>query len=115
MLRTLLWDPLEPVATRPLALAQGASLYCYGVDFNKNVSEVFDAQGTIAAAYDYSPYGTATRTGRLVQPVQWSGEMHDEEPALAYYNYCFYNPKDGIWINRDPIAEEGGVEFVRVC
>ena len=108
MLRTLLWDPLEPVATRPLALVQGASLYCYGVDFNKNVSEVFDAQGTIAAAYDYSPYGTATRTGRLVQPVQWSGEMHDEEPALAYYNYRFYNPKDGRWINRDPIAEQGG-------
>ncbi|UQT44846.1 hypothetical protein M5E88_00495 [Akkermansia muciniphila] len=41
----------------PLALVQGASLYCYGVDFNKNVSEVFDAQGTIAAAYDYSPMG----------------------------------------------------------
>ncbi|WP_205575991.1 RHS repeat-associated core domain-containing protein [Akkermansia muciniphila] len=47
-------------------------------------------------------------TGSLVQPVQWSGEMHDEEPALAYYNYRFYNPKDGIWINRDPIAEQGG-------
>ena len=78
------------------------------MDFNKNVSEDFDAQGTIAAAYDYSPYGTATRTGRLVQPVQWSGEMHDEELALAYYNYRFYNPKDGRWINRDPIAEQGG-------
>ncbi len=57
VLRTLLWDPLEPVATRPLALVQGASLYCYGMDFNKNVTEVFDAQGTIATAYDYSPYG----------------------------------------------------------
>ncbi len=99
----------------PLALAQGTSLYCYGVDFNKNVSEVFDAQGTIAAAYDYSPYGTATRTGRLVQPVQWSGEMHDEELALAYYNYRYYNPKDGRWINRDPIAEEGGWNLYGMC
>ena len=43
-----------------------------------------------------------------VQPVQWSSEMHDEEPALAYYNYRFYNPADGRWINRDPIAEQGG-------
>ena len=108
VLRTLLWDPLEPMATRPLALVQGASLYCYGTDFNKNVTEVFDAQGTIAAAYDYSPYGTATRTGRLVQPVQWSGEMHDEESSLVYYNYRYYNPADGRWINRDPIAEQGG-------
>ena len=55
VLGTLLWDSLEEMATRPLALVQGASLYCYGVDFNKNVTEVFDAQGTIAAAYDYSP------------------------------------------------------------
>ena len=54
VLRTLLWDPLEPIATRPLALVQDASLYCYGWDFNKNVTEVFDGQGTVAAAYDLS-------------------------------------------------------------
>ena len=108
VIRTLLWDPLEPTATRPLALVQGASLYCYGMDFNKNVTEVFDAQGTIAAAYDYSPYGAVTSTGSLVQPVQWSGEMHDDDLALVYYNYRYYNPKDGRWINRDPITEQGG-------
>ena len=108
VLRTLLWDPLEPVATRPLALVQAASLYCYGWDFNKNVTEVFDARGTIAATYDYSPYGTVGSTGNLVQPVQWSSEMNDEELALVYYNYRYYNPADGRWINRDPIAEEGG-------
>ena len=108
VLRTLLWDPLEPMATRPLALVQDASLYCYGTDFNKNVSEVFDREGAVAATYDYSPYGAVTGTGSLVQPVQWSSEMHDEEPALAYYNYRFYNPADGRWINRDPIAEQGG-------
>ncbi len=28
VLRTLLWDPLEPMATRLLALVQDASLYC---------------------------------------------------------------------------------------
>ena len=70
VLRTLLWDPLEPVVTRPLALVQDASLYCYGVDFNKNVTEVFDAQGTIAAAYNYSPYGQAAATENFVQPVE---------------------------------------------
>ena len=55
VIRTLLWDPLEPVATRPLALVQNNALYCYGTDFNKNVTEVFNAQGTVVAAYDYSP------------------------------------------------------------
>ncbi len=70
VLGTLLWDSLEEMATRPLALVQGPSLYCYGVDFNKNVTEVFDAQGTIAAAYDYSPYGQAAATENFVQPVE---------------------------------------------
>ena len=70
VLGTLLWDSLEEMATRPLALVQGASLYCYGVDFNKNVTEVFDAQGPIAVAYDYSPYGQAAATENFVQPVE---------------------------------------------
>ena len=108
VLRTLLWDPLEPMATRPLALVQDASLYCYGIDFNKNVAEVFNGEGAIAAAYDYSPYGQVASTGDLVQPVQWSSEMNDEDLELVYYNYRYYNPVDGRWINRDPIAEEGG-------
>ncbi|MFR8608336.1 MAG: RHS repeat domain-containing protein, partial [Akkermansia muciniphila] len=107
VIRTLLWDPLEPVVTRPLALVQDASLYCYGTDFNKNVTEVFDGQGAVAAAYDYSPYGQVVSTGDLVQPVQWSSEMNNGELALVYYNYRYYNPADGRWINRDPIAEEG--------
>ena len=31
-----------------------------------------------------------------VQPVQWSSEMNDEELALVYYNYRYYNPADEI-------------------
>lgn len=113
VLRTLLWDPLEPIATHPLVLVQNNVLYCYGTDFNKNVTEAFDAQGTIAAAYDYSPYGQVTSTGSLVQPAQWSSEMNDGELDLVYYNYRYYNPADGRWITRDPIAEEGGWNLYR--
>ncbi len=60
-----------------------------------NVTDVFDGQGTIAATYDYSPYGIVGSTGNLVQPVQWSSEMNDGKLALVYYNYCYYNPADG--------------------
>ena len=84
VLQTLWWDPLESAATRPLALVQNDVLYCYGIDFDKNVTEVFNGQGTVAATYDYPPYGTVGSTGSLVQPVQWSSEMNDEELALFY-------------------------------
>ena len=93
VLRTLLWDPLEPVASRPLALAQDASLYCYSMDFNKNVTEVFDAQGTIAAAYDYSPYGAVTSTGSLVQPVQGPARCTTKNPPWPITITAFTTPK----------------------
>ena len=51
--------------------------------------------------YKRQPYGQAASTGDLVQPVQWSAEMHDDDLALVYYNDRYYNPRDGRWINRD--------------
>ena len=66
--------------------------YGYSYDNIGNRKTAQEPVGELA----YSPYGQAASTGDLVQPVQWSGEMH------------YYNPKDGRWINRDPIAEQGG-------
>ena len=93
VLRTLLWDPLEEVATRPLALVWNNALYCYGWDFNKNVTEVFNREGAIAVAYDYSPYGIVSSTGNLVQPVQWSSEMNDKELELAIITIAITIPQ----------------------
>ena len=101
------WDPIQPVATRPLSLRKNGTWYTYGHDLTKNVTELYKADGTIATAYDYTPYGTVTATG-IDQPIQWSSEHYEPELALVYYNYRHYNPLDGRWINRDPIAEEGG-------
>ncbi len=28
--------------------------------------------------------------------------MHDAETGLVYYNYRYYNPRDGKWTRRDP-------------
>ena len=101
------WDPTQPIATRPLSLRKNGTWYTYGHDLTKNVTELYKADGTIATAYDYTPYGSVTASG-IDQPIQWSSEHYDPELALVYYNYRHYNPADGRWINRDPIAEEGG-------
>ena len=60
------WDPTEPVATRPLSMRAknwGLNLF-YSHDGNKNVSEVFyhAPQNGIAAHYDYAPFDAVTRT-----------------------------------------------------
>ena len=106
LVRTIAWDPLEDVATRPLALVQGGQLYTYGLELPKNITEVYDESGNLVSTYDYTPFGAVTSTGTLNQPIQWSSEFYDEELALVYYNYRHYNPADGRWIARDPIGEE---------
>ena len=109
------WDPTEPVATRPLAMRAknwGLNLF-YSHDGNKNVSEVFyhALQNGIAAHYDYAPFGAVTRTFNATRvtnrdflsenPFRFSSEFHDDTLALVYYNYRHYNPKDGRWQGRD--------------
>ena len=104
-----MWDPTYASATRPLAFCQGDQVYTYGFDLTKNVCELFDESGQIAASYDYAPYGALLQqTGNLTQPLQWSSEYADSELGLVYYNYRHYNPRDGRWISRDPIGELGG-------
>ncbi|MDO4411349.1 MAG: RHS repeat-associated core domain-containing protein, partial [Akkermansia sp.] len=102
------WDPTQPVATRPLAIQKDGTWYTYGWDLTKNICEIFGQNGYIRSTYVYSPFGSVTATGDVTQPIQWSSEYCDSDLALVYYNYRHYNPNDGRWINRDPIAEQGG-------
>lgn len=104
----VLWDPSESVATRPLALLAGGSMYMYGFDFNKNVTELLNDQGQRVASYDYTPYGAVSVSGEqaAVNPLQWSSEVRDEELGMVYYNYRYLNTLDGRWISRDFIEED---------
>ncbi|MBT9450582.1 RHS repeat-associated core domain-containing protein [Akkermansia glycaniphila] len=115
--KTYRWDPSEPVATRPLALTlwtrEGTAretLY-YAHDLRKNVVSLFDGKGLRRASYQYDPYGNITSMeGDMAEenPFRFSSEHHDEDLGLVYYNYRHYNPTDGRWTSRDPIAEQGG-------
>ena len=103
----ILWDPTQPVATRPLGIRKDGTWYTYGWDLTKNICEVFSSGGTILTAYTYTPYGSVTATGNVTQPIQWSSEYNDTELGLVYYNYRHYNPADGRWIGEDPICVDG--------
>jgi RHS repeat-associated protein len=115
------WDPTEPTATRPLALQVGVNTYFYSFDQVKNVTELFDGAGAIAATYDYSPFGhvtsfqlTQSGNNALTQfsnPLAFSSEVSDFSLGLQYYNYRHLNMLDGRWVNRDLIQERGGLNL----
>ena len=102
----ILWDPTQPVATRPLGIRKDGTWYTYGWDLTKNICEVFGSDGYIKTAYTYTPYGAVTANGNVTQPIQWSSEYNDSELGLVYYNYRHYNPADGRWTGRDLIVKD---------
>ena len=71
----------------------------------KNICEVYGQHGYIRTAYTYTPYGEVSATGDITQPIQWSSEFNDNEVDLIYYNYRFYNLKNGVWISRDSLTD----------
>ena len=115
-----IWDPTEPVATRPLVwlrqapdtLHQAPLFYTH--DGNKNVSEVISFDGTLAAHYEYAPFGALTvsrGTSAAANSFRFSSEYAENDTATVYYNYRHYEPVMGRWLSRDPVGEEDGLNI----
>ena len=99
-----IWDPTEPIATRPLIFRPASGVLSYYFhDGNKNVSDLVDTQGNIVH-YAYTPFGSSTTSASSENPFRFSSEVHDDTLALVYYNYRHYNPQNGRWITRDPLT-----------
>jgi RHS repeat-associated protein len=109
------WDPAEPVATRPLAfcMADSAPQY-YAHDGNKNVSELVSVDGAATAHYEYAPFGAVTYSAgpsAASNPYRFSSEYADASLSLVYYNFRHYNTIDGRWCSRDTSMELGAVNL----
>ena len=109
--QTFIWDPTESVATRPLVWDTVNAAKYYIHDGSKNVSEVIAIDGSIAAHYEYAPFGAvAVQRGEfaLDNPWRFSSEYAENDTATVYYNYRHYEPVMGRWLSRDPL-ENGGM------
>ena len=87
----------------------------YAYDGNGNVGQLVEAVGgSLAAAYEYDPYGNVVKAvGALaeVNPFRFSTKYLDSEAGFYYYGYRYYVPELGRWLSRDPIAEKGGLNL----
>ena len=114
-LQTFVWDPTEPVATRPLAWNCEASLAYYTHDGNKNVCEVVALDGDVAAHYEYAPFGEERIIDgecALDNPWRFSCEYAEDDSATVYYNYRHYQLVTGRWLCRDPLSDHIGLKSI---
>jgi RHS repeat-associated protein len=93
--------------------------YAPAYDGNGNVSALVNAaDGTVAAQYEYGPFGEVLRaTGLMAKanPFRFSTKYQDDETDLLYYGYRYYNASTGRWLSRDPAQEGGGANLYGFC
>lgn len=103
------WDPTEPVATRPLVWLNGAFAAYYTHGENKCVSEVVAADCGLVAYYEYSPFCALIvqrGTAQLSNPWRFSSEYFEDDLSMVYYNYRHYDLMIGRWLVRDSMEAE---------
>jgi len=93
------------------------TFYAIG-DGNKNITEYVDASGVIQGHYEFSPFGKLTVVSGSNPDIfdfRFSSECFDTETGLIYFNFRYYSPELGRWMNRDPIEELGGFNLYNFC
>ncbi|HRP05812.1 MAG TPA: RHS repeat-associated core domain-containing protein, partial [Opitutaceae bacterium] len=95
--------------------------YLPSYDGNGNVASLINlGTGALAAAYEYSPYGEMLRDeihDNAVAPFafKFSSKWRDAETGWMNYGRRYFDPRNGRFIGRDPIAEEGGINLYAFC
>ena len=100
--------------------------YYYTRDHLGSIREVVKSDGTLAARYDYDPYGKRSTqyqsstyagacdlgfTGHIT--IAPSTPANSPELVLTYFRV--YDPGLGRWLSADPIGEAGGINVYAYC
>jgi RHS repeat-associated protein len=99
----------------PGATAPADKLF-YTRDHLSSTREITDGTGALRARYDYQPYGKTTKiSGDLDADYQFHGMYFHATSGLYLSLTRPYSPDLGIWLQRDPIKEAGGLNLYKFC
>lgn len=111
LFHSYIWDPTEPIATRPLIfLPASDDVAYYFHDGNKNVSDLVSLSGDVVH-YDYTPFGVLMASSHSENIFCFSSECYDNQLDLVYYNYRHLNNRTGRWLVREFLGEYGCINL----
>ena len=89
---------------------------CYGS--NSEITAYVSESGTVVASYTYGPFGEVNLfSGPMVDRFSFRFMTKRYDAALGLYDFGarWYSPVLHRWLNRDPIAERGGLNIYAFC
>jgi RHS repeat-associated protein len=86
--------------------------YFYDLDHLGSISEMTDNSGVIQAQYAFDPYGKVTKfSENIAADFGYCNYYLHARSSLNMTRTRAYHAQLGRWINRDPIAERGGLNL----
>ena len=104
----------SPVSAQyfPQGVIANGTPYYYVRDNLSSVRQLITTSGSVAAQYDYDPYGNPTTvSGTLVSDIGYAGYFYHPASRLNFALFRAYDPTHGRWLNRDPMGEGGGIDL----
>jgi RHS repeat-associated protein len=87
--------------------------YYFTLDHLRSVREVTNSAGTVVGQLAYDRYGRPSSQGSITPDFQYAGYYFHSASGLNLALNRAYSPILGRWINRDTIAELGGINLYR--
>lgn len=86
--------------------------YFYTQDHLLSVREVTNSSGSIQGQFSYSPYGRqSTLQGSIIPDFAYANYYLHARSGLNLTRTRAFDSQLGRWLNRDPIAERGGINL----
>ncbi len=84
--------------------------YYYTFDHLGSTREVVEDDGvTVAARYDYDPFGRVEKLGGTYEAdFLYTGHFYHQPSGLYLTHYRAYDPETGVWLSRDPLGYVDG-------
>jgi RHS repeat-associated protein len=96
----------------PLAATLGGTLAFYEADGLGSITSMTNSGGSAVGAYTTDAFGKAVSTAdTLGNRFRYTAREWDSETGLYYYRARYYSPDSGRFLNEDPIAFRGGINF----
>ncbi len=104
-----------PGSHRVLSKCEHGLSYAYHCDHLDTPALLTDTAARIAWSAEYAAFGLVQEeSGAVAQPWRFPGQYWDAETRLHYNVARYYDPDNGVYLSRDPLAPAGTNAYVYV-
>lgn len=87
------------------------SYYYFHADGLGSVTAITDSSATPVQTYSYDSFGVPKQTTTFRNSFMYVGKEYDSETGLTEMGARYYDPREGRFVSKDPVAFAGGINI----